>query len=245
MVVDSGGNGVTAREYPHLLLVRPELIPGGVRLRAPGVDDIEVAEPQGPLTEVSLFHRRPFAASLADDAAHAWMSAVVGEPSRFVFQDDPTRRPTNPEVGATSDRVSLADGYPLLVTTEESLDALNTLIAQGPMASAAPLAMTRFRPSIVVSGDAAWAEDGWRRLRVGEAEFRAVKGCDRCVMTTIDPNTARAGKEPIATLARHRKWDGATWFGMNLVPDTPGVEIHIGDEVEVLSSVPAPDGPPR
>jgi hypothetical protein len=65
------------------------------------------------------------------------------------------------------------------------------------------------------------------------------------VLTTVDPWTARKGKEPIATLSRHRKWDGAVWFAMNLVPDTPGVTVSVGDPVEVLESVPAPDGPPR
>ena len=72
-----------------------------------------------------------------------------------------------------------------------------------------------------------------------------MKGCDRCVLTLVDPDTASKGKEPIATLARHRRWDGATWFGMNLIPDTPGATIRVGDEVEILESVPAPDGPPR
>jgi hypothetical protein len=32
---------------------------------------------------------------------------------------------------------------------------------------------------------------------------------------------------------------------MNLIPDTPGVTIAVGDEVEILEEVPAPDGPPR
>ena len=105
--------------------------------------------------------------------------------------------------------------------------------------------MMRFRPNVVIDGSTSFAEDGWRRLRIGAATFRAVKGCDRCVMTMTDPDTARRSKEPIATLARHRHWDGATWFGMNLIPDTPGVTIHVGDEVEILEEVPAPDGPPR
>jgi uncharacterized protein YcbX len=245
MIVDESGNAVTAREHPRLLLVRPELVEHGVLLRGPDMDDLLVPEPRAPLAAVTLFHRRPFDVSVADVAAHAWVSKVVGAPCRFVFQDDPMRRPTNPDFGGDTDRVSLADGYPLLVTTEESLDALNDLIEQGPMADAAPLPMMRFRPNVVVSGAPAWAEDGWRRLRIGAAEFRAVKGCDRCVLTTIDPETAVKGKEPIATLARHRRWDGQTWFGMNLVPDSAGVTISVGDAVEISVEVHAPDGPPR
>ena len=68
--------------------------------------------------------------------------------------------------------------------------------------------------------------------------FRSVKGCGRCVLTTIDPDTADKGKEPLATLARHRNWDGKLWFGMNLIPDVDPLEldavVHVGDAVEVL-----------
>ena len=71
---------------------------------------------------------------------------------------------------------------------------------------------------------------------MGEAEFRVVKGCDRCAIPTTDEETAVRGKEPTYTLAQHRRWDGAVWFGMNLVPLTPGATLRVGDEVEVLDS---------
>jgi MOSC domain-containing protein len=74
-------------------------------------------------------------------------------------------------------------------------------------------------------------------LRVGAARFRAVKAGERCVLTTIDPSTARKGKEPLMTLARHRRWDGKTWFAINLIPDSPGATLRVGDEVEVLEQV--------
>jgi len=56
------------------------------------------------------------------------------------------------------------------------------------------------------------------------------------VLTTVDPDTAVKGKEPIATLARYRRWDGRTWFGVNLIPDSPrpGDTIRVGDPVEIL-----------
>jgi uncharacterized protein YcbX len=244
MIVDDAGEPVTARERPRLVLVRPELVEGGLHLTSPDADDLFVPVPDGPLVDVHVW-RGPLAATLAADFAHAWFSKVTGQPVRLVYQDDPRRRASNPVYTRDSDRVSFADGYPLLLASEESLAALNGLIAAGPLAHEAPLPMTRFRPNIVVSGARAWAEDGWRRVRVGTAEFRAVKGCDRCVFTTIDPDTATKGKEPVATLARHRRWDGKTWFGMNLVPDSPGAIISVGDEVEILEAVDAPDGPPR
>jgi hypothetical protein len=87
-----------------------------------------------------------------------------------------------------------------------------------------------------VSGAPAWAEDGWRRLRIGPVTFRNVKGCDRCVLTTVDPDTSAKGHEPLFALARHRRWDGKVWFGVNLIPDNPppGALIRPGDPVEVL-----------
>jgi uncharacterized protein YcbX len=245
MVVDEDGECLTARDYPQMILVRPELLDGGLRLSTGARDEIVVPVPDGPLTDVTVFRRTPFAARLANEAAHQWFSRVVGRPARLVFLDDPTRRPTNPAFTEPSDRVSFADGYPVLIASESSLKLVNEWIDAGPRADEGPLPMIRFRPNLVVNGAAPFAEDGWRRLRIGSAEFRAVKGCDRCVLTTVDPWTARKGKEPIATLSRHRKWDGAVWFAMNLVPDTPGVTVSVGDPVEVLESVPAPDGPPR
>jgi uncharacterized protein len=244
MVVDDDGETVTAREYPRLVLVRPRLVDGGLLLTGPDADELFVPIPRSPRIEVRV-HSDPLTATPADEAADAWFGKVVGQPVHLVYQHDPTGRPTNPAYTSDSDRVSLADAYPLLLATEESLAALNELIAAGPRAAEGPLPMTRFRPNVVVRGAAPWAEDGWRRVRIGEATFRAVKGCDRCVLTTIDPETAAKGKEPIATLARYRKWDGKTWFAINLVPDSPGARITVGDDVSVLESVDAPDGPLR
>ncbi|MDT4971477.1 MAG: uncharacterized protein QOG22_1620 [Pseudonocardiales bacterium] len=244
MIVDADGETVTAREHPRLVLVRPELIEPGLRLTSPDLDELFVAVPAGrDLVDVTV-HGHPVRAAVAD-VGHEWFSKIVGQPVCLVYLDDPTRRAPDPAFSTASDRVSFADGYPLLLASEESLAALNDLIATGPHANEGPLPMTRFRPSLVVRGAPAWAEDGWRRVRIGGAAFRVVKGCDRCVLTLVHPATAVKGKEPIATLARHRKWDGKTWFAMNLIPDTAGATITVGDDVEILESVQAEDGPPR
>jgi uncharacterized protein YcbX len=242
--VDETGETVTAREHPRMLLVRPRLVDGGLLLRAPDLDDLFVPVPDGPPVDVTVFDGPPFAVRAADAGAHAWFSKVVGTPVRLVYQDDPRRRSTNPDYTAAGDCVSFADGYPLLLATEESLAALNELIAAGRYPEQGPLPMRRFRPSVVVAGAPAWDEDHWRRVRIGAAVFRAVKGCDRCVITTTDPDSARLGKEPLASLAKHRRWDGRAWFAMNLVPDNPGATIKLGDEVEILQRDES-DGPPR
>jgi uncharacterized protein YcbX len=201
--------------------------------------------PGGELVPVTVWDSKLLAAAVSE-AADAWLSDVVAEPVRLVYLDDPTRRRPNPAYSRDGDRVSFADGYPLLLTAEGSLGQLNSLIAAGPRAAEGPLPMRRFRPNVVVAGAAPWAEDRWRLVRIGGVVFRAVKGCDRCVLTTIDPDTAAKGKEPIATLATCRRWDGKVWFGINLIPDTPprAGAIRVGDPVQVLEQADT-DGPLR
>ncbi len=246
MIVDDQGSVLTAREHPRLVLVHPILDGNGLQLTAPGMPDLTVKAPAGNnLMPVQIWSIN-LDASPASPDAHEWFSTLLGVPVRLVYLDDPTRRRPNPNFSRQSDRVSFADGYPMLLASAESLDALNDAIAEGRNAADGPLPMTRFRPNLVVSGAPAWSEDGWRRLRIGEVTFRAVKGCPRCVMTMIDPQTADKTKEPIATLARVRRWDGETWFAMNLIPDSPapGDTLRVGDPVEILEEV-ASDGPPR
>lgn len=245
MLVDADGRAVTGREVGALLLLTPEITPTGLRMTAPGLPPLDVSTPDPHLqTPVALFGDRLTAAS-AGPEADGWFTRALERPVRLVHLDDPRRRPTDPRFSAADDRVSLADGYPLLVATEESLAALNDVVLGASATGRDPLPMARFRPNVVVAGSDAWTEDDWRRIRIGEATFRAVKGCARCVMTTIDPETGVREKEPIASLARIRRWDGKTWFGVNIIPDTLGPTIRVGDEVEVLEAVAPGSGPVR
>jgi uncharacterized protein YcbX len=246
MVVDPGGEPVTARERPRMVLVSAcPTADGGITVSAPGMATLRIPRPATETAKVSVWGSAPMRAGCAGKAADAWFSAVTGVPSRLVYLADPAQRHPSPTFAHPADTVTFADAYPMLLTSQDSLADLNTLIGHGPNAAEGPLVMARFRPSLVVTGAPPWAEDGWRRLRIGTAVFRAVKGCDRCVLTTVDPQTAARGREPIATLARHRKWDGKTWFGMNLIPDTPGAVLTVGEPVEVLHEEQAADGPPR
>lgn len=252
MLVDEAGTAITAREVHRMLLVHATDVDSAIILstagQAAGQPELTVPVPTDGAPVLARVWAATVTTRSAGPEADAWLSATLGRPVRLVHLGDATQRPTSPAFGRPDDRVSLADGYPLLLTTEDSLAALNDHIADGRFAAQGPLSMRRFRPNVVVRGAPAWAEDGWRRLRIGSVGFRAVKGCDRCVLTTIDPDTAAAGKEPIATLARHRRFDGKVWFGMNLVPDLVGdteAKISVGDPVEIIESVDPGDGPPR
>jgi uncharacterized protein YcbX len=170
-------------------------------------------------------------ATAAGPTADAWFSEFLGRAVCLVYLDDPTRRPVDPAFGAVGDVVSFADGYPLLLTSVGSLDELNRwLVDDGDQ----PVPMTRFRPNVVVAGASLWAEDGWRRIRIGAVTFRVVKPCGRCVVTTTDQVTGEVGGQPLRMLGRRRRFGQMLVFGQNMIPDAPGI-IRVGDPVEVLS----------
>lgn len=95
--------------------------------------------------------------------------------------------------------------------------------------------MLRFRPNLVIEGSEAFAEDGWKRIRIGDVEFRVVKPCSRCILTTIDPQTGErsADREPLATLQKYRAQADGAMFGQNLVNDSKG-QLQVGMPVEIL-----------
>ncbi len=240
-VVDPDGTKVTAREAHALLGLRAEpLDDGGVRLLASGTAPLEVAPPRAT-SPVPVGFSGQDTARPAGAEADAWLTAQVGRPLRLVWQDDDVLRPVRPEMGgAAGDRNSLSDAAPLHVTSESSLERLNGWVLGMALERGEepgePLGHDRFRPNVIFAGSEPFAEDAWAGARIGDVPFRATMVCDRCVMTTIDRGSLKTSKEPIRTLARHRRWDGATWFGIRLTPVLPlaaGASIAVGDEVVV------------
>ena len=230
LMVDAEGVGITQRDTPGLtrLTVRPR--PGGLDLSAPGLPPLSVDEPvDGPPADVRVFrHKDPVPARVAE---REWSSRFLGRDARLVWQADPTGRPIASHA-RPDDRVSFADGFPVLLANEASLSAVNDWLAE---AGDEPVPMTRFRPNLVVGGAPAWAEDDWlgRRLRVGAAVFRAAKASSRCVVTTIDQETGAKGREPLRMLGRRRRFDDGLLFAINLIPEDRAT-IRLGDPVEVL-----------
>ncbi len=225
MAVDADGRFLSQREVPSLALVRVGLESGDLVLEAPGMRAAVVRVPSlhAPTVPVKIW-KDTVQASVAAPEAEAWMTSYLGRPCRMAYMPDRTFRRLDPDIA--SGIVSFADGYPLLLTTQASLQSLNSRMET-------PVEMTRFRPNVVIAGSRPYEEDNWRRIRVGGVRFRVVKPCDRCVVTTIDQDTGEQGKEPLKTLGRYRKRGSGVYFGQNLVPESRG-EVRLGDSVEVL-----------
>lgn len=230
MLVDAEGRFFTQRESPSLARIVARPAADGIILSDDAGATLAVAHPGADTQRMAVnVWRDRLSAALAGAEADDWLSARAGRTCRLVYMDAPaTARPVDLEFGREGDRVSFADGFPLLLTTEASLDDLAARLG-------ADLPMQRFRPNIVVAGTPAWAEDGWTRVTVGQVSFRVVKDCARCKITTIDPLTGAVSplNEPLRTLATfRRKAGGRIIFGQNLVPEGPGT-IAVGDAVSL------------
>jgi hypothetical protein len=236
MVADEHGRFVSQREAPRLSLVDVAIEGDAIHLSSAGAGEarVPITTDDGDRRQVGVWGRHTGA--IVHDEASRWMSAFVGRDVSVVHLPDTIDSPMSSSRSRPGDEVSFADGYPLLVATEESLADLGTRIeARGSPA----VPMVRFRPNVVVRGAPAWDEDAWAALAIGSIALRAPKPCERCVMTTIDPATARLGPEPLRTLATFRRRDHGVWFGVNLVPDTLG-EIRVGDAVRITGRTEPP-----
>ncbi|KTC43066.1 MOSC domain-containing protein [Pseudomonas sp. L5B5] len=202
---------------------------GGLTLSAPGFLPLDVAVPDGEaaLRGVTIWQDTLRVPDAGDEAA-AWVSEFIGKPTRLVQVPPERARTTAAGYGKDDDQVAFADGFPLLLIGQASLDDLAGRVGR-------PLEMLRFRPNLVVEGSEAFAEDSWKRVRIGDVEFRVVKSCARCILTTIDPRTGErsADREPLATLQKYRTREDGAMFGQNLVNDGNG-QLQVGMPVTVL-----------
>jgi uncharacterized protein YcbX len=240
MLVDGDGRLVSAREAPRLFTVVADApttdptVAAGLRLRAPGMPDLEVPVPDGEDIDVRLFSL-DLRARPAGSEADTWLRTVLGRDDvRLVWCHDPSRRRLQPGFSEPGDHTAFADAFPVTIASLASLRRLDDWIAERALELGEeprdPLPVERFRANLVVDGDEPFAEDGWSRVVVGEVAFRVGKPVARCVMTTIDTATLTTSKEPTRTLARHRLVDGKTLFAVHLVPERPG-RISVGDDV--------------
>ncbi|MFC6336749.1 MOSC domain-containing protein [Pseudomonas sp. CCM 7891] len=202
---------------------------GGLTLSAVGHPTLDVPLPgsEAELRGVTIW-RDTLRVPDAGDEAAAWVSEFIGKPTRLVQVPVARARTTASGYGKDDDKVGFADGFPLLLIGQASLDDLSQRIGR-------PMEMLRFRPNLVVEGSEAFAEDGWKRVRIGDVEFRVVKSCSRCILTTIDPQTAERSvdRQPLATLEAYRKEPDGVMFGQNLVNDGVG-QLEVGMPLTIL-----------
>lgn len=225
LLVDPDGQHIERAEHPRILLIEATIEASNLLLKAPGMMPLCIKyRNAGPRVDVVLWEI-PCPAIDQGDTVAEWLSIFLETPCRLVRMADEFQRS-----GAGYEQLSLVDVAPFLLMSQTSLSDLNTRLAE-------TISMQRFRPNIVLQGAAAYAEDRWKCIRIGSCVFDIVEACGRCMMTTINPENASIGTEPLRTLATYRRGpDGSVLFGQFLAHRQAGT-IRVGDTVEILEAV--------
>ncbi len=131
-----------------------------------------------------------------------------------------------------------ADAYPLHILNLASVqDVARRLPEDAPKLSA-----RRFRPNIIITGPSAYAEDFWKKIRIGYySEHYVSCRTARCRLPNTDQFSGKKHPaEPDKTLKSFRRIDeGAAThacLGMQMVPALKESKIRVGDAIEVLES---------
>jgi uncharacterized protein len=172
------------------------------------------------------------------DAAAQWFTHFLGTPARLArFAPSYLRVVDEKWTAPLTTHTRFADGFPLLVMSQASLDDLNARLA----AKGSPgIPANRFRPNLVIGGLDAYEEDFVGDMQIGDAQLRLVKLCARCPVPTIDQATGAPHPdwphEPLDTMSAYRaseQMGGQLTFGKNaVVVDGAGVTLEVGQGVE-------------
>lgn len=228
MLVDLNNQFISQREVHHMALLKLKITDSGIQVNHSAKKEFYTIpfEPvKNDFAEVTIWDDT-CTGQFVSDEADRWFSDVLQVRCRLVYMPDDTHRFTDQRYTSEASITSFSDAYPFLMIGQSSLDNLNSRLAES-------LPMSRFRPNIVFSGGIPYQEDMMHTFTIGNITFYGVKLCARCVMTTIDQETAISGKEPLKTLARYRSKDHKIMFGQNLTHHGLG-EIKIGDKIDVL-----------
>jgi uncharacterized protein YcbX len=225
LLIHPNGIQITQREIPAMALLQPAITQNGLTVtHRPTGDTLDI--PFEPTTteyrEVQCWDDT-VTAQFVGKEADTWFSDKLNTSCRLVYMPDTTQRQTDEKYTPKGHYTSFADGYPFLLIGEASLEELNSRLDH-------PLPMNRFRPNIVFTGGAPFEEDEMTCFSIGDVQFQGVKLCARCVMTTINQDTAEKGKEPLRTLAQYRAKGHKILFGQNLIHHGLG-QIAVGDEL--------------
>lgn len=231
MLVDGAGKFITQREHAGLARLCAVPTATGLELSSGG-EARNVQRPESAKRKLVTVWSDAVPVVDAGDEIAGWLEVQLGLIARLVYMPDDCQRLVDGVYAKSAETVSFADGFPLLLISQASLELLNSKLGS-------PVPINRFRPNLVVDGCDAHAEDDWRQIRIGDMEFDVAKPCARCVVPSIDQATGEKDSEILRALAGYRRFEdpGAgprqVYFGQNLLYRGTG-ELAVGDEVAIL-----------
>jgi uncharacterized protein YcbX len=228
MLIDANNRFLSQRDNAQMALLKTALTDEGMTVSyTPNNSSVTI--PFVPQTEEMLevtVWDDTCQAQLVSSHIDEWFSEKLNLPARLVYMPDDSLRQTDLRYTSEGSITSFSDAYPMLIIGQASLDDLNTRLADA-------VPMNRFRPNIVFTGGEAYSEDTMKHINVNGIDMYGVKLCARCVMTTIDQENAKKGKEPLKMLAKYRLKNNKIYFGQNLTHTSEGI-LNVGDAIRVL-----------
>lgn len=229
MLVDENGLFLSQRRLPKMALIATQIKDQQLWLSAAGQSPIAVGLDQtnGEDIPVQVWEDDCLAVGVSEQVDQ-WLSEFLQHRCRLVYFPEHRVRQVDQNYAITSDQTAFSDGFPLLIVSKASLTAFN-------QAANLNISMQRFRPNLVIDDCAAYAEDSWRQISLGEIGLRLPKPCSRCAVPGINPDTAIAEKAVLASLAQLRQSQNKIYFGQNALHNQPGI-LTVGDKLTVHQS---------
>lgn len=229
LLVDEQGLFVTQRQQAQMALIRVTVEQGILVANAPDMPTL-VATPNMPEPITVRVWEDDIVAQTVSAAADAWFSQFLARSVRLVFFPEHLQRPVDKDWAGDGHFTAFSDGFPYLVITQASLDALSQAWGQ-------ELAWQRFRPNLVIAGTIPpFAEDEWHSIRINGMDFALVKPCSRCVIPSIDPSTGEKDRSVLTLLQQQRKRaDGRVYLGQNAIMQSSTGMLRVGMAVQWLA----------
>lgn len=241
VIVDAKNNFISQRQHPKMAQIKTDIDFASKTLRISGKNMppmfLGLEEPDvGEVRTVRVWGDSIEGTDMGDDAA-AWVTKFIGVPARIVRFVDSFVRKTDPEF-APNGQSSFADGFPFLIASQASLQAVNDKLDT-------KIPMDNFRPNIIVDGKQPFEEDTWKSVEIHNMKYSVCKPCSRCKMPNVDQTTGvmdadlrvsealktfRTGKQ----LGLRETWKNNVYFGQNLDHEGKEGEIRVGDDVFLL-----------
>jgi uncharacterized protein YcbX len=232
VLIDSEGKFISQRTFPSLSQIEVGIDNGVLRFGNSkfGYFQINCEAQESTLKHQFKIWEKECFGEEADLRASEWFSNFLGTKCKLITSlgsnfgsfsrmSSDKRKHRAPLV--------YADGYPLLIISEESLIFLNEQFIKFNLPT---VTMDRFRPNIVVRGLEAHGEDTLGDFAIGNLKMSAIKDCARCAIVNVDPKNGRSSPSTLKMLSNYRKKDGGILFGQNVVQLEEG-QIHIGDQL--------------
>ncbi|KAG7177998.1 Mitochondrial amidoxime-reducing component 1-like 1 [Homarus americanus] len=234
------GSMVTANMIPSLVLIQSSIEDNILTLKFPGAKDltVDVTQVKENNKEMTLdIWGHPGSGLDCGEDSSRWLETILGCKCYLLYHGDlPSSRMTEEEdcpLMRNDDNPLYANLTSYMLMTTESIADLQSRLE-------CKVDEDNFRPNILIDGTKEpYDEDDWEYVMIGDAVYRNVKPCERCILTTVDPKTGKKDRnqEPLRTLKTYRCLGkpNEPHLGIHLGLDLAGV-MREGDEVFVTRS---------